>query len=767
MKSYFIVPLFCVFLHLVSAAPFAVTYDPLASQFDVHAEGVGIVRSFVRSRSALPVLSTACYGPVGRSLLTVGVDSSGVSLLCEWDLDQPSGDVPIRCASVGSPSDGSASDVVSAPPDVLVAFPYADKIVAVEYASFAVSEWISMRDDPGLLGPRSLEYDPVGGAVYVALEDADAVRRYAAGDAAPLDSADAPFASLPRPALLVLVRQPGAGLPVLFALTSDATLAELYAFRLGDGASLSVLPDLYGAWSEPTPSSLVLDVGYSALIAAWNESWALEASAVERFSSTDGSDLGDLPRFGTLGFPARVALVRAPPASLGFAGVVDSCRHVAVNATADAEPYWLYRCEPGVASGCTLDGDSLLRAYACSNESLVVVDRQSVYRLDAVGGCFEGYLAAPSTTASEWIDAYYDPAADVLALVGGDWNVSSLAGVCRGAAAPRTPHLIGVLAPYAGLAIGRFSLANGTVACQLRLDGSALLACTNGTFGPISSTSLAGAVGVATAADGSGSLWISYGNGTLIVVDRPASDRPLVSARYYPTTRGVSIDSVVAAEGWVGRVNNNGSCFLLSASLDRANRSVAYDPLIAVASCAATIVAVADLPPLSFAGLPVSESNVERDLGIAGIVSLSTFLIFWIALVVVVIARRIVRRRGPPSRTLRLEGDPRHCTSCHPVRSMVRRLFCWCSCCWDASTGYLRCCYCMLGGRRDASGRYSELDEVGGSAPPYRPAFSVSAENDLEAKRAADEVAAAASRVPSGEPFGDNPTMQTVQLHAK
>ncbi len=740
--------LFVLLFSLVALARSAtlVGYSAASSSFSFCDSSSGAtLPNFRRSASVFAQDSPSgpsSYGPTPDSLLT-----TNEHWLCEWNGASSSSE-PVRCTSIPGPI-GAIAYVA---PNILLAIPADDLILSMDYASFQVAAepWMSSRTDSGFRGPSAIEYDSVGGTVYVALEDADCVRRYSA-DGFPIDLV--PWVYVPRPHFLVLARA-SVDVPSLYVLTSDQTLPELYRLRLGDGASLSVLADEAGDWSLDSLRSIA--IGNGALYALFNATKTMRS-----FSLTDGSE--ETPSGPYLLNPASI--VR--DASGNVDSVVDSYRWTH---SGQLDDFVFDQCSQGTASGATLDGSAIVGIFLCDNSTVVVADPRSVYKLSLNGSgtglCFSGYEWFSSGTA-QIVDAFMGDTS--LFLVDNSWNVYSIYGICR-LSSVNNLTIAGTLPPYSGSGNARFAL-DGTIPCELRLDASAILACSNGTFYAVIPASLASAIGAAWDS-ARGKIWIAFSNGSVVLADSRGWQMlagPVVGSRVFEafffesgSPSWIISDDATSASG---RKRLRVYAWVMATEIT--STSIAYSTLSILGTVSSTTFAVfghlvsppttAPPPPSCNPGDPAC----KEDQVVVFIVTVA-FLFFWVVIFLAIIIRRHVRANKPPQRYDRLESrSPKHVKGCEPARGLVRRLFCFCTSCYDENTGFLRCCYCLLGGRAAARSHVplqeeGVAEEEGGgfvatSDPAPAVRFSIAGEEEQPP-------------LPSSEPFGGSPVLQQVDL---
>jgi hypothetical protein len=541
---------------------FALTgYDPGTSSFITTG---GTVERLTRSAAAYaahrPAPGGAIFGlTYGSTLITVVSD--GGNQICEWSL-RGSDTAPLRC--VGMPTTSAIADIVlvnantdTASPIVLVAIPDDNTVLQVLYANFSVSPqaWMNNEIDPQFLAPVALEYDFTGSLVYVALEGANAVRRYSTSSdgnapASAVDSATVPFVALPRPRFIALNRNIAAAVNSLYVLTSDLTLPELYEFRLGDGSSLSVLANDDGDW-YPDNITDILDMTLPT--GSQNLHLLLEGtSAVATFSLYSAALTGHWSNNNATGYLDPVAIVRSALLSR-VAGVVDSAAFWGTDTS--LPPFYFDSCTPGMASGNTLDGAAIVALFydVTDNTTLYVVDNQSIYRL--ANGCFDGYLVSPNAgftiEAAFWCVNTATSLPDLTTLGFLATNASSSGWLTLFSLSLETGSLVDLqdelirtvnltdnnsildfinpLAPSQSL--GYFEVLPG-VACMVSLDST--LTCTDGTIVQLipnitaSGPSSLFAAGALTAAWDPlrQQIWIAFANGSVLTINYNVSSAP-------------------------------------------------------------------------------------------------------------------------------------------------------------------------------------------------------------------------------------------------
>jgi hypothetical protein len=761
------VAVFLLFLS-VAAADLLIGYAPGASNYTFVSSDLAVpALSFIRSRAAFALDSpygTAIFGPTTSSLLTTSVSNGGVRL-CEWNL-LSNNYTPVRCTVIGTEV---PTDMVYVGSSILVAMPSIDSVISVNYPTFHVEPWMSVDNDATFLAPVALEYDPNGGVVYVALKNADMIRRFSPNGVF-IDSSAAPFVSIPRPRFMELARD--ASPPSLYVLTSDLTLPELYKFRVPDGASLSTLANDDGDWYPEANDSSVRSIAVASdiLYTLYRSNDGINPNVVTAFSLLSADVvLGTMGQLTSLTFDDPIAFVRSEPNS-AVGGIVDARSWTP---TAPLAPRLFFdACTPGMASGGTLDGDAVLRVFACSNTSLLVVDTQSLYLLSysGVALCYGGPVADPSAFGGgRLLDAaLYNTTAFVRAQNSTYYNITD---ACSSAA---TISLFdNVLPPQYDLNTTLFAPSDSKL-CEVRLDSTALLVCTDGTFESLISGSLVGALGVAydTKRD---IVWVSFENGTLVLVNLtsrithtivPENNAFALTSFLFdpmsgtaswiatqPTTRQVTT-TTIATYLWITAVYDNDDLLLARQSQFRTVRLLGNYTISGFGASLATFgpIAVANYTTPSSCWFLLCNDGAF----IGGTLLVVLFFGFWVILIVCAAVRRHRRNRGVTFSAINTVDDdsslmspesinghtgaaPPHVRRFKWLREKIRGLFCFCHCCYDPISGLLRCCYPLIGGRWAGHSESRQLQDLGfvhlGEArppvPPPANAFSLGEEDPV------------------------------------
>ena len=739
-----------------------VTYTPVNSVFTVltSSSPLSAPLSFTRLVAAYqvdePRASAAIFGPTQTTLLTVSESLAGGIRLCEWNISRED-NTPLRCIGLGSVQTmGLPHDMVYVAPNILIAFPSANTVLSVNYVSFQVDSnpWMSSAVDSFFLAPSALEFDAIVGQIYVALQDADAVRRFTV-DGTVIDSAAAPWISVPRPSILVLTRNDT--VPSLYVLTNDATLPEMYKFRLGDGASLSVVANSEGDWFPDNSTELVSATVQDGTLYTLSQR---DPGGVSAFSviSANPIDLSADPVFAPLNaeLVAPLALIKDAQSS-SLLGVIDSQGFFDLAGNS----FFFDACTPGMASGGTLDGSSVMSILLSGDTQLLVADTRSLYWLSLKNSngsqqlmCFDGYVIDPETmrallsensvSVADAIEVYEDRLIAVITSSLSNWSVYWINVYDGTTASPVTASL----PSYQGH-VSRFAIAPSVV-CELRLDTSAILACTNGTFQKLTNTSLETAVDAAWDRTRL-RIWITFRNGSVLLADPAGASIDHYLTVVQPTLTDSRVeaflfDTNTSTPSWIisQSISNpnrrrrqvttavSRSYAWYSCSFDNnANPSVLYLQVTNVlgnfsssnmlSSVFATTGSFGSTLTIVPEPSECSGSFIQCNPGRFGIgLAIIMLLMIWgvIILLLCLRKRRRTREQRPYSRmTFDTNGNQSettkpHLTACRWLRTLIKKVFCFCHCCYDSSTGYLCCCYSLLGGQIRISQQMKNVTET-------------------------------------------------------
>lgn len=681
-------------------------------------------------------------GRTGRLLTTSVSDHDGSVRLCEWDYSSSSSDGPLRCAILDE-AGGSPRDMAYLPARdlVLVVIPERHAILAVRYSNFSLGDsiWFDAGRDSQFRNPSAIEYDSENSWVFVSLEGSDSIWRIT--DDGRLVTRD--WAVVPRPKFLMLDRH--ATPPSLYSLTADVSLPELHRLRLSDAASISTSANMAGEWYPSSSAvnndslwTVSIDSEEKVFYALWEHSNSIDAFSLASGSRLRGplqdSFLNQIGNQTQLPLIEPVAIVRDE-----WAGSVDAVAVVDAyswRARGQSHVTILDGCSAEAASGATLDLSRAMAIDYSNSTTLMVADDEEVFTISLGDSkaCFEQYLwrydpASENRIAAVWLNSSTGDAllrlthANPVIRVGKYRQVTSHFELPR----PLSERLF-QRSDGRGCTV---DLSNGTIYCEnnhTATIGGSLLNASLVTYDATRDCLFAANL------DGS-FVRYSIDSGAVLYHSRK------LLAQSTATPVAVALDGSSGIAAWISQDTNTTEVHWHEWD-DRIESFVTVAQFKPKASVFAHPVLYVNRPEFRFVprcpGDPGCREGRSASLWVA--IGMGAMLLLWIVVIGVVCFRK---KRSKDAARLELQEDDSELVDSRPtylraeesgdyreyekrgwkrtVRRIIRRLFCFCRCCYNPVTGNLRCCYSCLRGRIDPPGaqaQYTKLNELGATSAP-------------------------------------------------